>query len=124
MSVFTSPVLILGSAVMAFMTQLFLQLIIFSEVPMLPDNNNLNILQSHPRCGITTGGREECWWDCSRKLVNRGEYVFTVNKYYSSSYYIKLHVCVSVCVIVSPSVPILRSLHVTNGKLGLTTTVM
>ena len=83
MSVFTSPVLILGSAVMAFMTQLFLQLIIFSEVPMLPDNNNLNILQSHPRCGITTGGREECWWDCSRKLVNLGRYIFMVIRYYS-----------------------------------------
>ena len=34
--------------------------------------------------------------------------------------YIKLHVCVSVYLIVSPSVPILRSLHVTNGKPGLT----
>ena len=32
------------------------------------------------------------------------------------SYYIKLHVCV----IVSPSVPILRPLHVTDGKPGLT----
>ena len=79
MSIFTNPILILGSALTAFLTHLFLQSLIFSDVPMLTDNNNLNILQSHPRCGITTGGREECWWNCSRKRTRFGAYVFTVN---------------------------------------------
>ena len=43
-------------------------------VPLLEGNSdnadsaitrNLNVLQSHPQCGITSGGREECWWGCT-----------------------------------------------------------
>ena len=54
------------------------------DVPLLTDGTsteteteNLNLLQSHPRCGLTSGGREECWWGCDRKTVG-GLLYFTV----------------------------------------------
>ena len=41
-------------------------------------------LSSDPQCGLTTGGREECWWDCQIEYVQdpgprRGFYQFITN---------------------------------------------
>ena len=41
-----------------------------NQVPLLEDNSvtarNINVLQDHPMCGIPTGGKDECWWSCSK----------------------------------------------------------
>ena len=65
---------------------------LWSNFPLLPDGTSTetetktavtrnlnNVLESHPRCGITSGGREECWWGCDRKPVGPG--------YFGSSYF-------------------------------------
>ena len=79
MSIFLNPIFILTTAFMAFVAQ-----VIWNNwfvVPLLTDGTtteteteteNLNLLQSHPRCGLTSGGREECWWGCDRKTVFSG----------------------------------------------------
>ena len=95
MSIFTNLTVILASAFVAFVTQMFFEMIIISNVPKLEDDNtqtetavtrNLNILQSHPRCGITSGGREECWWNCSQLNIVGGNNVyvviFVISKFY------------------------------------------
>ena len=73
-----NPAFLLTSAFMAFVMQVMKN--IWSDVPLLTDiassktetkaaiTRSLNILQSHPRCGLTFDkGREECWWGCDRK---------------------------------------------------------
>ena len=41
-----------------------------NQVPLLENNSviarNINVLQDHPMCGIPTGGKDECWWSCSK----------------------------------------------------------
>ena len=73
MSILTSPYLLVTSGLIAFLMQFFFELTYISTntPPGLEDDNtaitrNLNILQSHPSCGIPSGGREECWWNCTR----------------------------------------------------------
>ena len=77
MSIFLNPIFILTTAFMAFVTQVIWNN--WFDVPLLTDGTstetetetaitrNLNLLQSHPRCGLTSGGREECWWGCDRQ---------------------------------------------------------
>ena len=77
MSIFLNPIFILTTAFMAFVTQVMWNN--WFDVPLLTDGTstetetetavtrNLNLLQSHPRCGLTSGGREECWWGCDRR---------------------------------------------------------
>ena len=77
MSIFINPTFLMGSAFLAFVMQVFFDLAVnISSVPMLEEDNtktvittrNLNILQSHPMCGVTFDkGREECWWNCSKE---------------------------------------------------------
>ena len=77
MSIWTNPYLLVTSGLIAFIMQFLFELTnITNNVPLLMDRNtenkkvntrNLNILQSHPNCGVASGGREECWWNCSRK---------------------------------------------------------
>ena len=82
MAVLPNTTLILASAFIAFVVQvLFSVLNIWSNVPLLEanqTNTNLNILQSHPMCGITSGGREECWWTCEKELDNEDFTYFLV----------------------------------------------
>ena len=87
MSIFTNPTVIFASAFVAFVTQMFFEIIIISNVPKLEEDKtqtesaitrNINILQSHPRCGLTSGGREECWWNCSGKTDLFGDNVYVV----------------------------------------------
>ena len=33
------------------------------------EENNKRKLESDPQCGLTTGGRSECWWDCPTERV-------------------------------------------------------
>ena len=80
MAIWLNPVFIMTAAFMAFVTQVLRNN--WFDVPLLTDGTsteteteNLNLLQSHPRCGLTSGGREECWWGCDRQSA--GEY-FTV----------------------------------------------
>ena len=86
MSIFTNPTVIIVSALLAFVAQMVLDLVSNLNVPMLEAEQSetiSNVLQNHPRCGITSGGREECWWNCTRTTTsdiynNRYNY-FTVN---------------------------------------------
>ena len=83
MTLLLNPTLILTTALVTFVMQALWNF--WFDVPLLTDGTstetetaiarNLNILQSHPRCGLTSGGREECWWGCDRQY--RGGY-FTV----------------------------------------------
>ena len=74
MSIFLNPAFIL-TAFMAFVMQMIWNY--WSDVPLLTGETstetavtrNINMLQSHPRCGLTSGGREECWWGCDRKTA-------------------------------------------------------
>ena len=78
MTILLNPTFILASAFMAFVMQSIWNF--WFDVPLLTDRTsietetetaiarNLNLLQSHPRCGLTSGGREECWWGCDRKI--------------------------------------------------------
>ena len=88
MAIWLNPVFIMTAAFMAFVTQVLRNY--WFEVPLLTDGTstetetetantrNLNLLQSHPRCGLTSGGREECWWGCDRKTGRFGSLYFTV----------------------------------------------
>ena len=86
MSIFLNPIFILTTAFMAFVAQVMWNN--WFDVPLLTDGTstetetavtrNLNLLQSHPRCGLTSGGREECWWGCDRKSDGYGSYYFRV----------------------------------------------
>ena len=75
MSIFANPMFILISAVIAFIGQMFFEVIYISNSVQILENTkmepkmvrNLNILESHQRCGITSGGRDECWWGCLRE---------------------------------------------------------
>ena len=76
MSLITNPYFIIASGVLALITQFLFDLVnISSNVPMLETDDsdmamsrNLNILQSHPECGMTFDrGREECWWNCASR---------------------------------------------------------
>ena len=42
---------------------------------------NVPILQDHPNCGTTTGGREECWWNCSLISLGFGVNLFKVTRF-------------------------------------------
>ena len=87
MSIFLNPTFILMTAFMAFVMQVVRNFLF--DVPLLTDGTstetetetaitrNLNILESHPRCGLTSGGREECWWGCDRKYVS-GFYITVI----------------------------------------------
>ena len=84
MTIFLNPTFILLTAFMTFVMQVIMNFRF--DVPLLTDGNstetetetgtainrNLNWLQSHPRCGLTSGGREECWWGCDRKTTSLG----------------------------------------------------
>ena len=80
MNIFVNPMFIFISAFMAFVLQAMVNL--WFDVPLLTgtssDTENLNILQSHPRCGLTSRGREECWWGCRRKKGIFGSQYFPV----------------------------------------------
>ena len=81
MLIFLNPAFILTTAFMAFVMQSMWNF--WFDVPLLTDgtsteNVNSNILQSHPRCGLTSGGREECWWGCERKKGIDDRIYFTV----------------------------------------------
>ena len=89
MTILLTPTFILASAFMAFVLQVMRNL--WFDVPLLTNvtsteteaaiTRNLNILQSHPRCGLTFDkGREECWWGCDRKWISvfPSGYYFTV----------------------------------------------
>ena len=83
---------IFTSAFTAFVMQVIISMMnLWSDVPLLTNvtstdteteaaiTRNLNILQSHPRCGLTFDkGREECWWGCDRKTGSFGNIYFTV----------------------------------------------
>ena len=89
MSILLNPVFILTTALMTFVVQVMRNY--WFDVPLLTDgtsteiemdtiiSRNLNILQSHPRCGLTSGGREECWWGCERHPVNGYKVIFIHN---------------------------------------------
>ena len=91
MAILVTPTVIFTSAFTAFVMQvIFSMMNLWSDVPLLTNvtstdteteaaiTRNLNILQSHPRCGLTFDkGREECWWGCDRKYAGR-EIYFTV----------------------------------------------
>ena len=83
MTLLLNPTFLLGSAFMAFVLQVMMNF--WFDVPLLTNvtsteteteaaiTRNLNILQSHPRCGLTFDkGREECWWGCDRKQGTEG----------------------------------------------------
>ena len=82
MAIWLNPVFILTTAFMAFVTQVMRNY--WFDVPPLPDGTSTetetktavtrinNVLESHPRCGLTSGGREECWWGCDRKTTSLG----------------------------------------------------
>ena len=85
MNILADPTVIITFAFLAFVIQ-----VIFEVgqiwVPLLEgDSNNadsaitrnLNVLQSHPQCGITSGGRDECWWGCT----SHEDDLFTVSLY-------------------------------------------
>ena len=84
MSIFLNPAFILTTAFMAFVMQEIINY--WFDVPLLTDGTatetetavtrNLNLLQSHPRCGLTSGGREECWWGCDRQSA--GGYITVI----------------------------------------------
>ena len=89
MSLLFNPAFILTTAFMAFVMQMIRNY--WFSVPLLTDGTstetetetaiarNLNVLQSHPMCGLTSEGREECWWGCDRKLIRPGMFLlFTV----------------------------------------------
>ena len=89
MTLLLNPTFILTSAFMAFVLQVMRNF--WFDVPLLTNvtsteteteaviTRNLNILQSHPRCGLTFDkGREECWWGCDRKTGTDGLIYFTV----------------------------------------------
>ena len=67
MAIWLNPAFILITAFMAFVSQVMRNY--WFDVPLLTDGTstetetaitrNLDMLQSHPRCGLTSGGREE-----------------------------------------------------------------
>ena len=48
----------------------FQDFMIINILNRLEENNKRN-LESDPECGLTTGGRSECWWDCPTARVER-----------------------------------------------------
>ena len=82
MAILVTPTVIFTSAFTAFVMQVIISMMnLWFDVPLLTNvtsteteaaiTRNLNILQSHPRCGLTFDkGREECWWGCHRKWVD------------------------------------------------------
>ena len=76
MSLLVTSVILSGS----FLLTIILQLLMNLQHPILLEKNDKNhheykklerrsnLLEDHPKCGITTGGKEECWWSCT--LVN------------------------------------------------------
>ena len=87
MVVVANTTLILTTAFFAFVVQVIFNVLnIWGSVPLLEANQtkqttkNTNTLKSHPMCGITSGGREECWWRCEKKLQNQDFTFFLVNK--------------------------------------------
>ena len=85
MAVLANTTFILTSTFFAFVVQVLLNVVnIWTSVPLLETNqttdNSLDILQSHPRCGITSGGREECWWKCEKELKNEDFTYFLVRE--------------------------------------------
>ena len=100
MAIWLNPAFILTTGLIAFVTQVLRNY--WFDVPLLTDGTstetetavarNLNLLQSHPRCGLTSGGREECWWGCDRKNTLYG-FMFKVKfmiDYKKKLYRIKL----------------------------------
>ena len=89
MSIFINPTFLMGSGaglLLAFLIQGLFDLVnISSNVPLLEEQSsriattrNLKILQSHPKCGVTSGGREECWWNCSKEITDGNSIFFEV----------------------------------------------
>ena len=75
------PNVILGG-LFVFVIHLFVTLMIQVGLQTLIDDSssarNVPILQDHPNCGTTTGGREECWWNCSIISLGFGVNLFKV----------------------------------------------
>ena len=68
---------------LVFVIHLFVTLMIQDGQQTLIDDSsssarNVPILQDHPNCGTTTGGREECWWNCSLISLGFGVSLFQV----------------------------------------------
>ena len=86
MTIFLNPIFILTTAFIAFVMQMIFNISNWTNVQILEDRKdsekplirNPNILQSHPSCGVTSGGREECWWGCDRKTNEYGTLYLTV----------------------------------------------
>ena len=99
MSLLITSVILSGSLILQFVFQLLMNL----QQPLLLKQENdqrqkllgrsKTVLEDHPKCGITTGGREECWWSCT--LVDPAspyprykvslKYSFALNIYISMS---------------------------------------
>ena len=102
MAILVTPTVIFTSAFTAFVMQVIISMMnLWSDVPLLTNvtsteteteaaiTRNLNILQSHPRCGLTFDkGREECWWGCDRKTNIYYELYLTVIYIYKEVCYL------------------------------------
>ena len=64
MNIFLNPAFVMITAAIL-MQVLQVMRNLWFDVPLL--TVTIDLLQSHPRCGLTSGGREECWWGCDRK---------------------------------------------------------
>ena len=84
MSILTTPTFLVGGFLAAFAFQMFLELTsMMANMPMV-DNSTLSgsylRLQSHSDCGMTSKGREECWWKCMTGVTSDGLYYFQVSR--------------------------------------------
>ena len=84
MSILTTPTFLVGGFLAAFAFQMFLELTsMMANMPMV-DNSTLSgsylRLQSHSDCGMTSKGREECWWKCMTGVTSDGMYYFQVSR--------------------------------------------
>ena len=85
-TIFMNPIFILTTAFIAFVMQMIFNISSWTNVQILeyrtdsekPVITNPNILQSHPSCGVTSGGREECWWGCDKKTVDNFRFYLLV----------------------------------------------
>ena len=113
MSIFTSPAFLTGGFLAAFALQMLFEItammtssmsMLESESSGIPANYSRAMLQSHPECGMTTKGREECWWKCMTGMTSDGQYFFKVSKIHPDTNVIQIiyyfvHACVRVGII-------------------------
>ena len=99
MSIFTSPAFLTGGFLAAFALQMLFEITVMmtSSMSMLESGNSRmsknyssSMLQSHPECGMTTKGREECWWKCMTGMTSDGQYFFKVSKIHINTQVIQI----------------------------------